>query len=61
MDKLKHQNKHLLNEILRQSRDKLRGPNKVGSTGLKVKQMVKSPSLPGGGLMGTKIKCLGPL
>ena len=36
--------------------DKVKGPNKVGSTDLGVKEMVHKHTLVGGGLRETKIK-----
>ena len=41
--------------------DKLKGPSRVGSTGLGVKQKGQTYTLVGGGLMGTKLKWNGPL
>ena len=46
---------------LRQFGDKLKGPNKVGSTDLGVKQKGQEHFLVGGGLRGTKLKWQGPL
>ena len=55
------QNKHFAYLVLSQFWDRPRGPNKVGSTILGVKQKVQNYSLVGGGLKGTKNNSPKPL
>jgi hypothetical protein len=60
-DKLLSTNKQSNSCYLTEKWDREGRLNQVGPRGSKVKALVKTPSLPGGGLRGTKIKGCGPL